>query len=345
MTRALDLFRRLETGGVSAVEQLINDAVAEELFLDFKGSRDSGGAGALGVDDAKNMAKAISGFGNSEGGVLVWGVDARKKSGVETLGKAPLDDANGFRKRIETAISRLTVSVHPRIRNLEILEADGRRGYVATLIAPSAGGPLRAVAGELDNYYVRVGDSFKTAPHAVLAGMFGKPQTGTVWVQFFNYQVGVQSGSGAISFPFGLGVANGGATLLERPYVSASPRNAVTSSLLRLAPVKTGTVEIFESMTGAWQSLSTAGTVVVPGGVRDLCMVQFAVMSGVDEIQDDLHADVVVGVTGVAPKRFEVGCSRADINAAIAIARRGRLVDTGDLFQLKKLGEAVADQQ
>lgn len=345
MTRAYDLFLRLENGGVAAVDQLISDATAEELFLDFKGSRDSSGAGALGSDDAKNLAKAISGFGNSEGGILVWGVDARKKNGVERLEKVPLNDANGFRKRIETAISRLTVPVHSMVRNAEILEQDGRSGYVVTLVERSESGPIRAIAGELDSYYVRVGDSFKAAPHSVLAGMFGKPPLGVVWVQFFALKVGEQSGSGAISFAFGLGIANGGATLLERPYVSAQPANAATSSLLRLAAAKAGGAEIFHSMTGNWQSLSSAGTIVVPGGVIDLCLVQFAIRQGVGRLDGDLCVNVVVGAANTVPKRFLVSCTQEEINAAIATARSGRLVDTGDLFHLKELGESVAARQ
>lgn len=344
MSRAADIFKRLETGGVAAVEQLIKDAAAEELFLDFKGSRESGGAGALGEDDAKNMAKAISGFANSEGGVIVWGVDGRRKDGKETLEKAALKDANGFRKRIESAISRLTVPVHPRVRNVEILEDEGPSGYVATMVERSEIGPIRAIAKELDNYFVRVGDSFKTAPHGVLAGMFGKQPAGVVWLQFFGYPIGVQSGSGAISLAVGIGIANGGATLLERPYVAAQPGTETSRGKLRLVPTKATKVDLVESMMGNWQALSGPDTVIVPGGLRDICVVHFVIHPDEGALDENLVANMVVGVANAIPKRFTVECGRDATIAAIEAARQNVTGSTTELFGLEALLERVKAQ-
>ncbi len=48
----------------------------EDVFLDFKESRSSNGA--LLDDDKAHFSKAASGFAHQEGGVLVWGIEARK---------------------------------------------------------------------------------------------------------------------------------------------------------------------------------------------------------------------------------------------------------------------------
>jgi predicted HTH transcriptional regulator len=32
------------------------------------------------MDDKRNLAKCLSGFANSSGGIIVWGVDARKNA-------------------------------------------------------------------------------------------------------------------------------------------------------------------------------------------------------------------------------------------------------------------------
>jgi hypothetical protein len=75
MNRAADLFAMLTAKGEAAIDELIVSRKAEELFLDFKRSGDNGAGVRLHESDSKNFSKAISGFGNSEGGVVVWGVD------------------------------------------------------------------------------------------------------------------------------------------------------------------------------------------------------------------------------------------------------------------------------
>jgi hypothetical protein len=57
---------------------MINAPVVEQLFLDYKRSSTVLPGVKLSDDDRKNLAKAIAGFGNSEGGVVVWGVDCRR---------------------------------------------------------------------------------------------------------------------------------------------------------------------------------------------------------------------------------------------------------------------------
>jgi hypothetical protein len=51
---------------------MINAPVVEQLFFDYKRSSTVLPGVKLSDDDRKNLAKAIAGFGNSEGGVVVW---------------------------------------------------------------------------------------------------------------------------------------------------------------------------------------------------------------------------------------------------------------------------------
>jgi hypothetical protein len=75
MGRAEDIFQRIKVGGIDAIQTLIQDQANEELFLDFKGSSTNGEGANLDTKDRNILSKAVSGFGNSEGGVLLWGVD------------------------------------------------------------------------------------------------------------------------------------------------------------------------------------------------------------------------------------------------------------------------------
>ena len=88
MGRAEDLFKRLSDGGETEIDRLIVDRQSEELFLDFKRSADDGRGNRLHDNDRTNLAKAISGFGNSEGGVIVWGVDCRNQDNRGDVARA-----------------------------------------------------------------------------------------------------------------------------------------------------------------------------------------------------------------------------------------------------------------
>lgn len=63
---------------------MITEEEVEELFLDYKRAATVTPFRKLDVSDRKNLAKAIAGFANSEGGVIVSGVDCRgvKKPGI-----------------------------------------------------------------------------------------------------------------------------------------------------------------------------------------------------------------------------------------------------------------------
>ena len=78
MEHAKDLFKRVVEKGNAAIDEFIENREVETLFLDFKRSNKNGKGSKLDQNDRSNFSKAISGFGTSEGGVIVWGVDCRK---------------------------------------------------------------------------------------------------------------------------------------------------------------------------------------------------------------------------------------------------------------------------
>ena len=78
MGRAEDLFKKIVEQGIEAIDELIENQKSEEFFLDFKRSSNAGSDTKLSDDDRENLARVISGFGNSEGGIVVWGIDCSK---------------------------------------------------------------------------------------------------------------------------------------------------------------------------------------------------------------------------------------------------------------------------
>lgn len=178
MGRAEDIFEMFKKEGESAIDDFIRSRKTEELFLDFKRSANDGNDSKLHERDRENLAKAISGFGNSEGGVIVWGVDCSKddQSADVARAKYPLKDVSRFVGWLENAVSGCTVPPHNKIMNHFVQINQAGEGYAITLIPKSDHSPHQvAIHGKYQyRYYIRVGSNFGHTPHAVLAGMFGR---------------------------------------------------------------------------------------------------------------------------------------------------------------------------
>src|SRR5439155_26041257 len=114
-------------------------------------------------------SRAISGFGNSEGGVLIWGVECKD---VPT-DKVGIQVPKLFVSRLEGAVSGCTVPPHPTVRHWPILAAGKTTGFAVTLIPKSGLAPHQALRPALQ-YCLRAGSNFVQTPHAELAGTLGR---------------------------------------------------------------------------------------------------------------------------------------------------------------------------
>ncbi|TFH64995.1 MAG: ATP-binding protein, partial [Candidatus Zixiibacteriota bacterium] len=139
MDRAQILFDEIKKEGEARIDRFIEDRHVEELILDYKRSADDGATPTtLHNNDKRNLARAISGFGNSEGGIIVWGVECSKDSnGVDVpTAKHALKDAKRFQAHVERLVSGCTLPVHSQVQNHVIVTADGS-GFVATFVPRS----------------------------------------------------------------------------------------------------------------------------------------------------------------------------------------------------------------
>jgi hypothetical protein len=207
MSRAQDIFERIINQGVIAIENFIADRQAEELFLDFKRSSNDGGDIKLSNNDRKNLAKAISGFGNSEGGVIVWGVDCSPDQDGADVAKAiiPIENPKRFASLLQGAISGCTIPPHSGVQN-EVIEMSNGKGFVVTLIPKSNAAPHQSVISK--QYHIRAGSDFLPTPHDVLAGMFGRRPQPHV---FHRFLLAVPELEGHhLKISFGLAIHNEG---------------------------------------------------------------------------------------------------------------------------------------
>jgi hypothetical protein len=146
----------------------------EDFFLDFKESRTS--TGALLDDDKAHFSKAASGFAHQEGGVLVWGIEARKgEDGIdEATDLKPISNIRGFLSGLNDYVKYSTEPVVSGIMNRVIYENDDEspnKGFAVTFF-PMSGSEHRAIGKKWSGFYKRYGDSFVPLPTADIRALF-----------------------------------------------------------------------------------------------------------------------------------------------------------------------------
>jgi len=161
---------QFESLDLKEINRFLKDSQTENLNLDFKTIEIAG----LSRNDRKNYAKCVSGFANSSGGIIVWGIDARKdSSGIDCASKkTPIIDLALFVSTINKLTGDSTDPIVEGIIHKQIEEGKNK-GYVITLIPESIFGPHMAKLGE-DRYYKRSGDSFYKMEHYDIEDMFGR---------------------------------------------------------------------------------------------------------------------------------------------------------------------------
>jgi hypothetical protein len=156
---------------VAAVREWITSRRQEDLHLDFKQLRDSP---EVTKDDRKNLAKAISGFANSDGGVIAWGVDARPDdTGIDAAsGLVPLRSGKSILSKLLALTGQAATPIVDGVEH-RLLTLGPDESLVLTLVPTSDGGPHMAGLGER-RYYKRSGSAFYVMEHFDIADMFGR---------------------------------------------------------------------------------------------------------------------------------------------------------------------------
>jgi len=177
MYAARVIFESLRVNGISQINQYVAEKEQETLFLDFK--RSISGSAPMTTEDRKTLGEALSGFANSEGGCIVWGIDGRP--GAE---KDDPDCAQGLEPITKLArwlsdLQQYTASlVSPAVTGVEhhaIPSADNEDiGYAVTFVPKSEGYPHMAIGKGQHRYYYRGGSSFLMMEAFMVADRFGR---------------------------------------------------------------------------------------------------------------------------------------------------------------------------
>ncbi len=222
MNAALEIFQRLQSPqqGMSPQGWLEHHCSTlwkgvERVHYDFKEKSDRRNSLLL-DSDKKNLSKAISGFANSGGGVLIWGVD-------DNGGAKPIADAQAF---LNTLLQLSFQVTEPSVIGIDgaVIAADSSatEGFVLLYIPESDSGPHRAVLSipEINgHYFVRSGSSFPKASHVQLEDMFGRRPKPKLSCRF---ELGCHVTNSKYDLRAKVQIANEGRGLAKYPYIELS---------------------------------------------------------------------------------------------------------------------------
>jgi len=160
-----------ESISVEEIADFVSSGQEEHLSLEFKSIRDPN---LKRRDDRRNLAVALSGFSNSSGGIIVWGVEARKNdNGVDcAFALCPIEGVSLLLSRLNELTGEATSPVLHKVQH-RVIKVEDDKGYAITLVPESDSGPHMAKLGE-NRYYKRSGDSFYRMEHFDLEDMFGR---------------------------------------------------------------------------------------------------------------------------------------------------------------------------
>jgi len=131
----------------------------ENTWFDCKQKHDATN-GRLDKDDKSNLAKALSGFANMSGGVLIFGLDARKINGIDMIqGLVPIKDLRVFESELREAESRIVERPIPGLEYRKIYTDEPTdTGIIIIYIPEGPNSPYRSLVDK--QFYQRAGDSF-----------------------------------------------------------------------------------------------------------------------------------------------------------------------------------------
>jgi schlafen family protein len=327
MARAIELFSRIEQGGEPTILSLVSDRKSEELFLDFKRSADNGTGSRLHDGDRNNLAKAISGFGNSEGGVIVWGVDCSRDTDGADVARArvPIHNVTRFVSWLESAVSGCTVPPHQGVRSVALSQDAQGGGYAVTLIPKSNHAPHQVV-GRMQ-YFIRAGSDFVPTPHGVLAGMFGRVPQPHVFHSYLVSRPGLEGT--AIKSAVGIALCNEGPGIASDLFLSVRmDSHPGRNSEIRFDPPDR------ENWTGIW-AFERGINLICKAGYRlpPEAQVQPLILhlTFAPPFESDLEFKGIAGAGGAPPYRFTLNQTAAELGRAhteyLQLHRDGRLTE------------------
>jgi len=178
---ALELYKQLSS--YARMKEMVDNGETESLHLECKAPIEP----RLTKDVQSHLAKALSGFSNTAGGIVIWGVSTTKHShsGLDVMTQIePIGNIDHFEKQIHSRIPSLTT---PPISGyltkvIKRRKAD-TKGLIIAYIPKIESDPIQSARD--NHFYYRTGDDFTLAPYEIIKRLFAATESPDVYGRLY----------------------------------------------------------------------------------------------------------------------------------------------------------------
>jgi len=210
------LFERITSEGEAAIRELCDEQKQETLTLEFKTKQSPERIG-LANADKKNLGKALSGFSNSAGGLLIWGVKAQLDTETRidcAQSLSPISSIGSFEHEISRLVPEYIIPQNDAVQIQVVPSIENQdSGYLLVLIEPSELRPHMSM--EDHRYYRRAGDQFRQMEHYEIQDMFNRIAPVKLEIFYDSVRINTTAPHALISF----GISNNTRLTAKFPYV------------------------------------------------------------------------------------------------------------------------------
>jgi hypothetical protein len=217
----MDLEKYFDSIDQDAIENFVKIRKQEDVFLEFKTTIFPNQIDDSKNSDKKNLSKILSGFGNSNGGIAIWGISASKnKDGVDVAKKlSPIKNVNKFLNMLNSLEGQAVTPIIEGVRH-ELICINDDEGYVKTFVPKSNRVPHMALYAD-KYYYKRSGDSFYRAEHFDIEDMFFRREKTDLELEVLNPDI-KETGNGRFKIEITVAVKNLSRIIARFPYLALS---------------------------------------------------------------------------------------------------------------------------
>ena len=219
MSSARTLYEQFKKERLHLIKRVVAEKWQESLVLDFKTLEKS--TAPMTKQDRKNLAEALSGFANSDGGIIIWGIDARPytPSDPDTAKDfRPVDNLSLFLSEVQRDTAHVVSPGIIGVEHFPISDSPNKNsGYVVTFVPKGEGEPHMARAKDQHRFYYRSGTSFLPMEPFMVADRYGRrpqPKLEIAW-----RVEGASSGGNMLGLRIVIGIENSGLGIALYPAI------------------------------------------------------------------------------------------------------------------------------
>ena len=181
-----DYFEKID---IDEIERFVNDGQEENLNIEFKTVNHPNYNDKNKDYDKKNISKSLSGFANSDGGIIVWGIEAKENKKKQDIAfqKKPISELTKFLNILNRLEGQSVTPVIIGVKHKKI-EISNDYGYIITYVPASDLAPHMANYAD-KHYYKRSGDSFYTCEHYDIKDMFQRKRSTSLDIKLITKQI------------------------------------------------------------------------------------------------------------------------------------------------------------